>query len=461
LDLLLGPEVSPCDLNDDAIGRALDELYKAGPELIYSLVAARAIKNYNIKIDKLHGDTTSISVQGEYNGNKNEGLIRFGYSKDRRNDLKQFILSSFATSDGGIPIFGSAVAGNTSDAKHFREVFKKLKENMILDLGDAILICDAAAYSKETIGLLLIRPWIFRAPDTINDAKALKANTPNESFVMLKNGYSIFESTSSYGDVQQRWILVRSEQAFDRAKKTITRNVSKEIKDLEAKIKKCKPKEFENIELAEQAIAKFTTKMKYHTIKVLKALPNEKVPIRGGIEKQLVIGGAKVLIQQQIDKINRLIDAKSKFIIATNVLDNKKLPAENVLVEYKNQFKVEKGFRFLKNPLCMADSIYLKNENRIIALSMVMLITLLVYAIAERALRKALVERNVSVMNQVNKPIQNPTMRWVFQTMEDVIVLRYYENEKIITKITNLTDELVLIIELLGPQCMKRYLLGP
>ena len=88
-----------------------------------------------------------------------------------------------------------------------------------------------------------------------------------------------------------------------------------------------------------------------------------------------------------------------------------------------------------------------------------MLITLLVYAIAERALRKALVERNVSVMNQVNKPIQNPTMRWVFQKMEDVIVLQYYENEKVITKITNLTDELVLIIELLGPQCMKRYLI--
>lgn len=459
LDLLLGPEISPCDLNDDAIGRALDELYKAGPEFLYCLVAARAIKNYNIKIDKLHGDTTSISVQGEYNSNKNEGLIRFGYSKDRRNDLKQFILSSFATSDGGIPIFGSAVAGNTSDAKHFREVFKKLKENMILDLDDAILICDAAAYSKETIGLLLSRPWIFRVPDTISDAKALKANTPNESFIKLKNGYAIFESASSYGNVQQRWILVRSEQAFDRAKKTITRNVNREIKDLETKIKKCKAKELENIELAEQAIAKLTIKMKYHTIKVAKVLSGENISIRGGIEKQLVIGGIKISIRQQIDKINRLIDAKSKFIVATNILDNEKLPAENVLMEYKNQFKVEKGFRFLKNPLCMADSIYLKNENRIIALSMVMLITLLVYAIAERALRNALVERNVSVMNQVNKPIQNPTMRWVFQTMEDVIVLRYYENEKVITKITNLTDELVLIIELLGPQCMKRYLI--
>lgn len=459
LDLLLGPEVTTSGLNDDAIGRALDELYKAGPEFIYCLVAAGAIKNYNIKIDKLHGDTTSISVQGEYNGNKNEGLIRFGYSKDRRKDLKQFILSSFATSDGGIPIFGSAVAGNTSDAKHFREVFQKLKENMILDLSDVMIICDAAAYNKETIGMLQRRPWIFRVPDTINDAKLLKANTPNESFIRLRNGYSISESTGSYGDVQQRWILVRSEQAFNRAKNTIVRSVSNELKDLETKIKRCKAKELESLEVAEQTIAKLTAKIKYHVIKVVKALPDEKVPIRGGIEKQLVIGEVKISIKQQIDKINHLIDAKSKFIIATNVLDNIKLPAEDVLGEYKNQFKVEKGFRFLKNPLCMADSIYLKNEKRIISLSMVMLITLLVYAVAERALRKALVERNLSIKNQVNKPVQNPTMRWVFQTMEDVIVLRYSENDKIITKVTNLTDELVLIIGLLGNQCMKRYLL--
>jgi transposase len=461
LDLLLGPDITTSDLNDDALGRSLDELHKAGPELVYCLVAASAIKNYNIKIEKLHGDTTSISVQGEYNGNKNEGLIRFGYSKDRRKDLKQFILSSFATSDGGIPIFGSAVAGNTSDAKHFREVFQKLKENMIIDLDGVIIICDAAAYSKETIGLLQTRPWIFRVPDTINDTKTLKANTSNESFVQLKNGYAIFESISSYGDVEQRWILVRSEQAFDRAKKTITRSVSKEMKDLEAKIKKCKATELENIEVAEQTIAKLAIKTKYHIIKVVNALPNEKIPIRGVREKQLVIGGVKLSIYQQVDKIKQQIDAKSKFIVATNVLDDKKLPAESVLMEYKNQFKVEKGFRFLKNPLCMADSVYLKNERRIVALSMIMLITLLVYAIAERALRKALVERGLSVMNQVNKPVQNPTMRWVFQTMEDVIVLRYREDDKIIVKITNLTDELVLIIGLLGNQCLKRYLLGP
>lgn len=462
LDLLLGPNISSNDLNDDAMGRALDEIYKAGPELIFSLVSASAIKSYNIKIDKVHGDTTSISVEGRYDGNKNEGLIRFGYSKDRRKDLKQYILSSFVTGDGGIPIFGSAVAGNTSDAKHFREVFQKLIENVNLDLSDTILICDAAAYNKESIRLLCSRPWIFRVPDTINEAKYLKANTSNDSFIILKNkGYSIFESTSSYGDVEQRWILVRSEQAFNRAKETIWRNVKKEAKAIEAKIKKYNSKEFNNIESAKQIIIKSTKKIKYHTVEVVKAIFDENVSIRPGVEKQLKIGTVKILIRQQIDKIKQIIDLKSKFIIGTNIIDDKILPAESVFIEYKNQYKVERGFRFLKNPLCMANSVYLKNDTRIIALSMVMLITLLVYAVAERALRKALIESNVSVKNQINKPTQAPTMRWVFQTMEDIIVLRYSENNKSIVKVTNLTDELILIITLLGTQCSKRYLMSP
>ncbi len=42
---------------------------------------------------------------------------------------------------------------------------------------------------------------------------------------------------------------------------------------------------------------------------------------------------------------------EGKFIIATNELDEKKLLSEDVLKGYKNQQKVERGFRFLKYPL--------------------------------------------------------------------------------------------------------------
>ena len=97
----------------------------------------------------------------------------------------------------------------------------------------------------------------------------------------------------------------------------------------------------------------------------------------------------KVLIEKKL---------RGKFIIASNELEDfsnetRTLDYKDMLAYYKNQSKVEQGFRFLNDPLCMADAIYLKNESRIKSLVCVMCICLLVYSIAQRKLRTALKEQ--------------------------------------------------------------------
>ena len=54
---------------------------------------------------------------------------------------------------------------------------------------------------------------------------------------------------------------------------------------------------------------------------------------------------------------------------------------------------VERGFRFLKDPLFLANSLYLEKPQRIMALLMVMALSLLVYALAERWVRQELKNR--------------------------------------------------------------------
>jgi transposase len=74
---------------------------------------------------------------------------------------------------------------------------------------------------------------------------------------------------------------------------------------------------------------------------------------------------------------------------------------------YKNgQQKVEKGFQFLKDPLFMLDKIFLKLPSRIMALARVMVLCLLVYALAQFKLRKALADQNKTLANQLNKQVQ-------------------------------------------------------
>ena len=115
--------------------------------------------------------------------------------------------------------------------------------------------------------------------------------------------------------------------------------------------------------------------------------------------------------EQQIEEIIR---KKACFIVGSN-LPQLELSDLEVLQAYQGQDHVEKGFGFLKSSLCFASSFFLEKASRIEGLIMVMTLSLLIYTIAQRRLRKALKQLDETIPNQIKQPIQRPTMRWVFQ----------------------------------------------
>ena len=115
------------------------------------------------------------------------------------------------------------------------------------------------------------------------------------------------------------------------------------------------------------------------------------------------------------DKIARYRKRAGRFILATNVLDAEVLSADDALKEYKGQQGTERGFRFLKDPLFFASSVFLKTPKRIAAIGMVMALSLLVYSLGQRQLRNALSQATQTIPNQLGKPADTPTLRWVFQ----------------------------------------------
>ena len=94
----------------------------------------------------------------------------------------------------------------------------------------------------------------------------------------------------------------------------------------------------------------------------------------------------------------------SRFILATNQLDSEEWPGEKLLREYKQQQQVERGFRFLKDPLFFTSSVFVKKPQRIEALALLMALTLLVYTIAERKLRRNLAILQETVLDQRKRP---------------------------------------------------------
>ena len=144
-----------------------------------------------------------------------------------------------------------------------------------------------------------------------------------------------------------------------------------------------------------------------------------------------------------------------RFVLASN---DKTLDGELMLQYYKGQNAVEKGFRFLKDKSFRVAEVYLKKKERIEALSMIMVLSLLIYSIAEWMLRKKLKETGETVSNQLGKPTQCPTLKWIFQKFRNINEAIIELKGSIHREIINLNEEQIKIIKLFGQGCEKYYL---
>jgi transposase len=181
---LLGEGIKADYLNDDKIGRVMDELYKYGLNSLFLEVVLEVIRKFEIQIKYSHLDSTSFHFDGEY---KNEDvpekeaeiikekpiIINKGYSRDHRPDLKQCVLDLITTTDGDLPLFVRIGDGNESDKAVFGKILVPFKKQMHFD---SIMVCDSALYSQENLKLIQHLKWITRVPMTLKKAKELVQN---------------------------------------------------------------------------------------------------------------------------------------------------------------------------------------------------------------------------------------------------------------------------------------------
>ena len=147
--------------------------------------------------------------------------------------------------------------------------------------------------------------------------------------------------------------------------------------------------------------------------------------------------------------------------MATNILDDQRLSHEQVISTYKEQGGVERGFRFLKDPLFLASSVFVKKPERVIALSFVMVLCLLVYRLAEHLLRRQLEATAQTFPNQINKPTNRPTMRWIFQCFEGIDLLHIRSASSFHTQVLGLRTLHQQVLRLLGPVYSQFYFFSP
>lgn len=460
---LLGEGIKAEDLNDDKLGRSLDKIFGVGVTNLFTKIVLKATAIFGIEKSSKHLDSTSISVQGKYKeriedeeDEKTTAIkIKFGYSRDKRPDLKQFMLNMICSGDGGVPLFMQLGDGNESDKKVFPQIIKDCQETLQMD---SLSVMDGAFYTAENVSMARSIQWLSRVPLTLKEATETLENTAEEQWQQgEQDGYRWQVRTSEYGGEPQRWLVVESAQRLQSDNQAIAQKIENTDKVVK---KEWQTLCGQNFACEADALTQAQLWQKSLTAHQLSQVEVQTIPYypKGGRPKQGATPlGFHYRLTGQLSLDSSRLEATSKragrFILATNVLDSQILSPDQMLAQYKAQQNTERGFRFLKDPFFFASALFLKNPQRIMALMMIMVVSLLVYTLAQRRLRQALALAHQTIPNQKGKPTATPTLRWVFQSF---LFIRWLEIDGIKT-IVNLTSNHKHILYFLGSSCQKYY----
>lgn len=482
---LLGhADLVPENLNHWKLGRTLETLHDFGCEALFAQISHAVCQAEGVEQRWVHGDTTSFSFYGKYQPKEGavEALLQevltettalteaeeaetavtltHGYSRDHRPDLVQIVQEMLVSEDSGIPLQFKCFSGNANDSEIFHQRLKALAEN--LQPGIRGLVLDSKGYNQRNAPYLDKLGFITRVPGTLaaHDDWVKHA-------VVLGEWQALDDSNHWQAFVHEgeRWIVVHSEAGETRSTQALEGKIKRESETLSSKLKGLARKKFGCESDAKAAVKVLFKKAKYHRLTALEATAQTKRIGRGRpkADSQTVTDHWRVSATFEHDTQKTLfMDVEAAcYIVATNV-PAEELPAADVVRIYKEQSKVERGFRFLKDPQFFTSALFLKKPERVQGMLLVMTLALLVYSLAERRLRKALAEQQQTLPNQIKQETARPTLRWAFQLLDGInrvtLVLPGQPVQLLFEGITDLKRK---ILSLLGPGTAQYYQLQP
>jgi transposase len=435
-------------LNDDRIGRALDRLFDANIPALALKVAAHAVREFDVGLDQLHNDSTTITFHGDYESAERERTLRgrlrlavtWGHNKDHRPDLKQLLYILTVTGDGAVPMQFCVESGNATDDRSHQGTWDLLCQ--LTGRRDFLYIADCKLATTENMAYLHQRGGRFlsvlprtRGEDVAFRAAVVRGEVPwrrvhdkYDDEGQLVDRFSICEpagqTTEGYrliwyhstrkADLDAEARLTRLEKALKgldelRAKlaspRTRYRSRAKVAEAVEALLRDCEVSQWISVQIEEQVTEK------YHQER--RGRPGEKT--RYVREEKL-----RFTLTHRIE-LERLDEEARCDGIFPLVSNDRAMTERELLLAYKQQPAIERRFEHLKTDFVVAP-VYLKEVSRIQALLCVYFFVLLVEALLERELRRAMERTGIESLPLYpeGRACRRPTARKVIDLYEDV-----------------------------------------
>lgn len=451
LELLLGVDIAPSKLNDDAIGRVLERLSQAGTGKILTALAIRAVKLFDLETWRVHHDTTSVTVFGDYDlyeapHRAQPFVITYGFSKDHRPDLKQFVHSLLCV-DHGIPVSSTIENGNKSDKVINNNVLTHIADTMrALGERDFVYTADSALVTKENLDLMSNAErgcrFVTRLGGTYNECDraietAVAVDRWTDAGILARHRatpkrpsahYRYFETTVVLYEREYRALVFHSSAHDKRKRKKLERQMNQDLDGM-TEVKTQQEKiEYACLPDAKAALSRLP-QGRFHRLtgRVLEVPKYGRGrPRKDGPRKpKKIIYRLEVEIQPKQEATAKAEQAAGCFVLLTNApaTGDGAVAAKDLLDTYKAQDSVERNFGFLKDDV-IVNSLFLKSPARIEALGLVLVLALLVWRLMERTMRVTLIETGTTITGWERRQTSLPTSLMLTTRFPSVIVMR-------------------------------------
>jgi transposase len=407
-------------LNDDRIGRALEQLFQADRAALLTDLVLRAIREFQIELGQLHNDSTTITFTGAYAAAEGRTVhgqptvhITYGHNKDHRPDLKQLLFVLTVAADGAVPIHYRALDGNTNDAPTHIQTWETLCT--LAGRRDFLYVADSKLCAEESLTHIaqhqgrfitvlprtrredrwfreLLQthqlPWeeVLRRPNPRRRAGREDVWKVVEAPLPSKEGYRViwvWNSLMAAQDAEAR--QARIERAWAGMQRLTTK--------LEGP--RCRIRTRERVEaLATRIVATAARWVAYAIHEHTEPHFRQESRGRPGHTTRY-LRGERVRFSIALTTRPEVIEADARcdglFPLITNCPE---LSKKQILEAYKYQPRLEKRLEQLKTVEAVTP-VFLKRVSRIEALLFLYFIALLVQALLEREVRRAMARETI------------------------------------------------------------------
>jgi transposase len=437
-------------LNDDRIGRSLDRLFDATTPQLLMDVVRQMIREFGLKLDELHNDSTTISFFGAYEGAAEEdqrrgrptAAITYGHSKAHRPDLKQLLYILTVTDDGGVPVYFTTASGNVTDDTTHQETWELLTQ--LTGRKDFLYVADCKLATTKNLQYIVNRGGRFisllprtRQEDTKFRQRLVDApegvvwehlmdilNEDGETVDRLRVCQESLESKEGY---PLYWYHSDRKEGRDTAsRQRLIERTLKELHELEQRMASPRTRFRERSKVQEAVSEILRARNSSAWVQVaIEAVEEETYKqatpgrpskttkyireVRERYRLSISIDQSQVMADQASDGVFPLITSETG------------LSAADALAAYKRQPIIEKRFSQFKTDFRVAP-VYLKEVSRVHSLLCIYFLALCVQTLLERELRQAMAsaDEDSLPLYPEERACRAPTARRIFDVFEAI-----------------------------------------